>query len=261
MTNRKQRVVVDGIITGYVDINNAIFSLMVDDIKPKQLETNVLVKFADDMTVSAPVKSNSDSATMEVRDIENWARRNRMDLNLSKTWETLLTGGISKPPPAPIEGIERKKWLKLLGVTFEDDVCCWDLHVDGLLSKSGSRMYILRVCRRYGYRKEHLSYLFDSIILSLFLYGIEIWGSALQKKYLERIDKFFKRAYRYGNVLKEYKMIETRDRILFNRILDNLEHILYELLPEKRQKNLRKRDHPFILPKSELKDKVVLSLF
>ena len=51
-------------------------------------------------------------------------------------------------------------------------------------------MYTLIVCRRYGYRKEHLSYLFYSIILSLYLYGIEIWGSALQKKYLERIDKF-----------------------------------------------------------------------
>ena len=153
LTNRKQRVVVNGIITGYVDINKGVpqetvigpflFSLMVDDIKPTQPETNVLVKFADDMTVSAPVKSNCDSATMEVRNIENWARRNRMTLNLSKTCEMLLSGGTSKPPPAPIEGIERKEWLKLLGVTFEDDVCCWDLHVDGLLSKVGSRMYIL----------------------------------------------------------------------------------------------------------------------
>ena len=43
------------------------------------------------------------------------------------------------------------------------------------------------------------------------------------------------------------ELIETRDRILFNRILDNPEHILYELLPEKRQKMLRKRNHPFIL--------------
>jgi hypothetical protein len=41
------------------------------------------------------------------------------------------------------------------------------------------------------------------------------------------------------------ELIETRDRVLFNRILDNPEHILYELLPEKRQKILRKRDHPF----------------
>ncbi|CAB4040259.1 Hypothetical predicted protein, partial [Paramuricea clavata] len=42
-----------------------LFSLMFDDIKPKQPETNVLVKFADDMTVRAPVKSNGDFATME----------------------------------------------------------------------------------------------------------------------------------------------------------------------------------------------------
>jgi hypothetical protein len=75
------------IITGYVAINKGVpqgtvigpflFSLMVDDIKPKQPETNVLVKFADDMTVSAPVNSNSDCA-MEVRNIENWERRSRM---------------------------------------------------------------------------------------------------------------------------------------------------------------------------------------
>ena len=46
------------------------------------------------------------------------------------------------------------------------------------------------------------------------------------------------------------ELIEAEtDRILLNRTLDNPEHILYELLPEKRQKNLRKCDHPFILPK------------
>ena len=60
------------------------------------------------------------------------------------------------------------------------------------------------------------SILFDTIILSLFLYGIEIWGSTLQKKYLNRIDKFFKRAHRFGYVLREYKvseLIETREKL------------------------------------------------
>ena len=66
------------------------FSLMVDDIKPEQPDINKLVKFADDMTVCAPVISNSDSATQEVRNIENWASRNRMTLILSNTWEMLL---------------------------------------------------------------------------------------------------------------------------------------------------------------------------
>ena len=178
LTNRKQRIVVDGFITEYANINRGVpqgtvigpflFSLMVEDIKPKQPETNKLIKFADDMTVSGPVRSNKDSSMEEVKHIENWATRKRMTLNLSKTWEMLLSGGTSKPPPGPINGIKRKKWLKLLGITFEDDVCCWELQVDDLLSKAGSRMYILRVCKRYGYQKEHLSYLFDTIILSLF---------------------------------------------------------------------------------------------
>ena len=70
LTNRKQRVVVDGFITEYANINRGVpqgtvigpflFSLMVEDIKPKQPETNKLIKFADDMTVSAPVRSNKD---------------------------------------------------------------------------------------------------------------------------------------------------------------------------------------------------------
>ena len=132
LTNRKQRVVVNGFITEYANINRGVplgtvigrflFSLMVEDIKPKQPEINKLIKFADDMTVSAP---NKDSSMEEVKHIENWAARNRMTLHLSKTWEMLLSGGTSKPPPGPINSIKRKIWLKLLGVTFEDDVCCW----------------------------------------------------------------------------------------------------------------------------------------
>ncbi len=79
---------------------------MVDDIKPEQPEINKLVKFADD--ICAPVISNSDSVTEEVRNIDNWASRNRMTLNLSKTWGMLLSGGTSKAPPVSIDGIERK---------------------------------------------------------------------------------------------------------------------------------------------------------
>ena len=34
--------------------------------------------------------------------------------------------------------------------------------------------------------------------MTLFYNGIEVWGSAIQNKYFDRIDKFFRRAYRYG---------------------------------------------------------------
>ncbi len=46
-------------------------------------------------------------------------------------------------------------------------------------------------------------------------------------------------------------LIEMRDITLFNKILDNPDHVLCELLPGKRQTFyiVRKREHPFIVPK------------
>ena len=93
--------------------------------------------------------------------------------------------------------------------------------------------------------------IFDSLIMSLFYYCIEVWGSALQKKYLDRIDKFFQRAYRYGYTTKSIKIsevIEERDRKLFSKIVSNPEHALHELLPVCKQRILRQREHNFILP-------------
>ena len=87
--------------------------------------------------------------------------------------------------------------------------------------------------------------------MSLFYNVIEICGSALQIKYLERIDRLFRRAHRYGYTTKIIKMsclIEDRDRILFEKIINDPEQVLYELFPPKRLRVLRKRDHAFILP-------------
>ena len=89
------------------------------------------------------------------------------------------------------------------------------------------------------------------LILSLFTYAIEVWGSALLKKYLKRIDQFLRRANRYGYTEKEYNMsslIEERDRALFGKVIKNTEHCLYELLPDKKQRTLRVQNHNHILP-------------
>ena len=198
-------------------------------------------------------KISEDSAIEEVKNIKVWASENRMTLNMSKTWEMVVRGRTNKLPPPQIDNIERKSWLNLLGMLLQDDPCNWDMQVDDLLSKAASRMYILRVCRLYGYTKENLNLLFESLILSLFYYGIEVWGSALQNKYLQRIDKFFRRAYRFGYTLQEYKishLVEERDKSLFAKIVNSdSEHILYDLLPEKKSRYLRERKHSFILPK------------
>ena len=59
------------------------------------------------------------------------------------------------------------KWLKLLGIAFREDPRNWTC----LLSRAAGRLYILKVCKYYGYTKDQLSELFGSLTRSLFLYG------------------------------------------------------------------------------------------
>ena len=197
------------------------------------------------------VSAHQDHSFLEVNSIQHWAVRNRIKLNLTKTWEMVVHGIIPKPLPPLVQGIERKSWLKLLGIIFQENPSDWDLQVGNLLRKASSRLYILRVCKYFGYPKEQLTKLFDLLIMSLFLYGIEVWGAAYQGKYLDRIDKFFKRAFRFGYTNNLYVMAEVirnRDCKLWNTITDTPCHPLYQLLPPKKQRFLRNRGHDFILP-------------
>jgi len=66
---------------------------LVNDIKVIAPNQNLPVKFADDLTLSIPVKSgasNSNSTANEVQSIVEWTSINRMQLNFKKTWEMLL---------------------------------------------------------------------------------------------------------------------------------------------------------------------------
>ena len=81
-----------------------------------------------------------------------------------------------------------------------------------------------------------------------FLYGIEVWGAAYQRKYLDRMDRFLKRAHRFGFVTKNITILDLtkdRDSKLFKNVIRDY-HILHDLLPPKRKQVLHERKHDFI---------------
>ena len=202
LCDRQQRVVVDGVVTKFLNINRGVpqgtvlgpilFSIMVNDIKPVS-SSSLLIQYADDITVGVPIKSSPgqiDSSHQEVCCIKLWADDNKMTLNFKKTFEMVVRGRTRKTPPGDIVGIVRKKELKLLGLTFNEDPCNWDTQFEHMLGKANSRLYILRVCKYFGYSLSELTELFDSLIMSLFLYALEVWPCAHQGKYIAQIDKF-----------------------------------------------------------------------
>ena len=122
LTDRKQRVIVDDIHTEMVSINRGVpqgtvlgpvlFSIMVNDITAVYPNRNLLIKFADDIILSIPIQANSpDPAPEEVDNIKQWSIVNRMSLNLTKTWETVMKGKTRKQIPEKIPEIERKSEL------------------------------------------------------------------------------------------------------------------------------------------------------
>ncbi|CAH3156968.1 unnamed protein product, partial [Porites lobata] len=114
-----------------------------------------------------------------------------------------------------------KPSLKLLGVTFQSDPCNWDLHLDNILSKASSCLYMSCVCKFYG---------------------------------LPRIDRLFKRAFKLGYCKELFFFIENiialKDKKLWDKITDsNSTTALDDLLPpEQTMVMLRKRCHNYILP-------------
>ena len=265
LTDRKQRVVVDGVTTKFTEIGRGVpqgtvlgpvlFSIMVNDINAVNPETNLLIKYADDITLSIPIGPNlpDDSSVSEIQNIELWSSMNRMKLNLTKTWELVMRGKTQKTPPETVHMIERKSELKLLGVTFHENPCNWDSHFQNMMDRANSRLHILRICKYYGYTLEELTILFHSLIMSVFTYAIEVWACAYGSKYLSKIDKFCKRAWKYGYTKDRIvidNVILTRDKQLWEKITHTGTHCLTDLLPSKRTyQSLRQRGHDYTLPR------------
>ena len=125
----------------------------------------------------------------------------------------------------------------------------WDVHFDEMISKAAGRMYIL-VCKYYDMPINQLNLLFDSLIIPLFTYGIELWGGTYSK-YINQIEKFISRAYRNGYIAQKLnfnEVISDRDRKLWKKIINNKDNALQDLLPSKLNRPLRQRGHEFELP-------------
>ena len=127
---------------------------MINDVKTVNAQ-NELVKFADDLTLEVPGYDYGDTSMIEVSNIREWSESNRMQLNMEKTYEMVIISNISTPLPAPIPNIDRKSWLKILGITLENVPDKLDIHFEEIIGRAAGRMYIIRAIKYYGMPINH----------------------------------------------------------------------------------------------------------
>ena len=69
---------------------------MINDIKTV-LDSNLLVKFANDLNLGVKIKNDNDTSVIEIENVIDWSGRNRKELNFEKTWEMIIHGTVTYP--------------------------------------------------------------------------------------------------------------------------------------------------------------------
>jgi hypothetical protein len=211
-----------------------------------------MFKYADDTNLLVPESSDVDIAD-EFKAIEGWAIQNGLIINVDKTKE--LVFHIPNPRrsylPPPINGIERVKTAKLLGVIFQGNFC-FNAHADALLKVCSQRVYLLKQLRDQGLPIEHLHTVFQAIILNRLTYAIPAWGPFTTAEIKNRLNGFLKRCHRYGVSKQVFDIDMVLCQIMQDLFLKMQSpiHCLNQLLPCKRIENrsLRDRGHNYQLP-------------
>ena len=262
LTGRTQITRVSGRYSTIAEINRSIvqgsgigpylYILMEKDLCTLSA-MNVIFKYADDTNVLVPEHSDV-SLAAELANIQDWARINKMTINLSKTKEIVF----HRPHPSKFtvpfidNNIERVTDAKLLGVILSDNLS-FEKHINAVLATCSQRFYLMKLLRDGGMPLSCLDVVFCSLIVSRITYCLSAWGGLITADQVDRINAVFKRAKRYGFTDEDYifeGLLECADSGMFAS-MQTSDHCLHHLLPAVRQcaSQLRARGHDFILPK------------
>ena len=181
-----RRITASIIIQGS-SLGPAAYIVEASDLKTVHPE-NKIPKFADDTYL---IVGSSQAATNveELENVENWAKRNNLNLNHSKSAEMVFTNPLSKTKatPPPPSGIPRVESLKVLGVTLTDSFSMTE-HVTNTISSCAQALYALRMLNFQGLNQASLQLLFSAIILAKLQYASPAWIGFASASDINKLD-------------------------------------------------------------------------
>ena len=228
---------------------------------------NELSEYADDCYLIV-TSEYSNTISVELSHIKNWAYSCNLKLNDSKCKEIVITRShfVDKSTiPKPIAGLDRVSSLNVLGVTFNQNLSFGE-HVDALLSRGHQRLYAIKILKHHGLNDRLLFNVSSALFTSIFTYASSAWWGFLSASDLQKLEGIFTKAKKWGLLDPSHPTLRSlfvkADSKLFDQIKSNKTHCLYHLLPPLKNptRSLRPRRHNFVLPTqhTNLQDKTFI---
>ena len=206
LSNRKQRVVVNGEKSSWMDVTSGIpqgsvlgpilFVIFINDL-PNNIQGSVKM-FADDTKLYMPIRSPSDCHLLQqdLNSAEEWANKWQMRYHPDKC--TVLRIGNNHPNfdysmqegQSPLQTSSQEKDL---GVNVDDQLK-FSYHIEKAVSRANSTLGLIR--RSFEYLdEESLTLLYKAKVRPILEYGNAVWHPRLIKD-LESVEAVQKRATR-----------------------------------------------------------------
>ena len=221
-------------------------------------EGNFIDKYADDTYLIVP--SGNDHTTLsELQGIENWATDNNLKLNMQKSVEIVFFSNSktkTKSTVATLPNITRVETIKILGVTIDNKLSVKD-HINNVCQAAAQNLYAIKLLKSHGLKEQSIYLICQATVVSRLTYASPAWWGFTSAADRQRLEAIINRAIRWGFYKEDARTIEEicsmQETTLFNSILTNPSHVLYQYLPPQKKitYHLRSRGHDRELPKKD----------
>ena len=152
------------------------------------------------MTI-AENRTYPDSSQLQVilDSFSQWTENNSLSLNPAKCQALQICFKTDVPHPTELKingcSLNFVDHAKILGVWLQHDLS-WDKNISEMISKTNRRLYMLRMLKRFGFKKDELITVYKGYIRPLLEYADVVWNSSLTLKQTKTIEQVQPRACR-----------------------------------------------------------------